>query len=122
MLEKLKWSVQAIAQPSAVQIQLFPEFVEVADELALRWEEAIQDLQVMRTHLLPAQIAAIEELDAYMVSISGQAHTQMWTMDALKGSLEWQIMRELANQILHQMFWTETRPSFASDIYVTDSR
>ena len=44
MLASLKRSAQAIAQPSAVQLALFPEFVEVADELALALEEAIQNL------------------------------------------------------------------------------
>ncbi|MTW14585.1 hypothetical protein GM658_28655 [Pseudoduganella eburnea] len=119
MLERLRWSAQSIAQPSAVQIALFPEFVEVADELALGWEEAIHDLKGICTHLQPAQIAAIEELDAFMASISGQSHAQLWTMDALKTSPEWQTLRELANQVLEQMLWPKTPPSVRSDIYVT---
>lgn len=118
MLERLRWSAQAIAQPSTVQIELFPEFVEVADELALVWEEAIQDLDGIRTHSQHAQIAAIEELDAFMISISGKSHEQLWTMDALKSSQEWQTMRELANRVLEQMFWPKSPPSACRDIYV----
>lgn len=40
----MKWFTQAIAQQPAIQIKLFPNFVEVADELALGWEEALREL------------------------------------------------------------------------------
>jgi len=42
MLDKLRWPVLALAQPAAVQVRLFPDFAEPADELASEWDLALR--------------------------------------------------------------------------------
>jgi hypothetical protein len=54
MLEKMKWYAQAIAQQPDIRISLFPAFVEVADELALGWEQALAELPNVQMRLLPS--------------------------------------------------------------------
>ena len=43
MVEKMYYIVQALAQPAQIQEDLYPYFVEVADELAIDWEEVTND-------------------------------------------------------------------------------
>lgn len=54
MLQRLKWFAQAIAQPSAIQIALFPEFVEVANELmeALKTLPERETMRGLANHVL----------------------------------------------------------------------
>lgn len=83
---KNEWYVQAIAQqPEEIQISLFPAFVEVADELALGWEEALAELPRVQTRLLPSQLQAIQKLDAYMGSLSGEQNARVWTLEQWDG-------------------------------------
>lgn len=107
----MKWFTQAIAQQPAIQIKLFPNFVEVADELALGWEEALRELPSVQTQLLPGQVQAINNLDNYMCSISGEANALIWTLEGLTTSKEWQFLRLLADQLLEQMKWPKTKPT-----------
>jgi hypothetical protein len=36
--EQFEWSLLAFAQPEKIQLGLFPDFANAADELALCWE------------------------------------------------------------------------------------
>ena len=118
MLERMQWFTQAIAQQPSTQIELFPEFVEVADELALGWEEAHRELQSIQAQLTPAQFKAIEDLDDYLAYISGKANLSQWTVEALTTSSEWQLLRNLAGKILEQMNWPKTPPPHSNELYV----
>jgi len=121
MLNKMKWSTQAIALPPAIQVTLFPTFVEVADELALGWEEAFAELPHVEARLLPRQLQAIRRLDDYMLSISGQENGHLWTMEALTSSKEWDLLRALANALLEQMGWPKTKPPDTDALYILDT-
>jgi hypothetical protein len=122
MLEKMKLAVQSIALPSHAQISLFPDFVEVADELALSWEESLNELPQVRDQLTSPQVMAVNELDAYILSISGAANEDLWTIEALTVSVEWQTMRALAGQILKQMNWSATILEKSPDIFLRAAR
>jgi hypothetical protein len=119
-MERLKFAVQAIALPFEIQKQLFPEFVCVADELASEWEMAMDNLRSWSGNTLSEnQKAAIENLDKYMESISGSAHIQYWCDEALRYSMEWKTMRELAYKILFEMEWKQEIPPITTDrIYI----
>lgn len=51
LFRRLKWIVQALASAAPEQIKLFPGFVNVADELALIWENVLNDLDNLAREL-----------------------------------------------------------------------
>lgn len=120
---KIKWISQAIAQPCEVQKSLFPDFVNVADELAIEWETALEELNDHNiiTLLTDEQKAVIKKLDEYMLSISGEANIQYWNNDALCKCVEWQNMREIAMNILTIMDWEKTAPPKSNAIYIKNN-
>lgn len=118
MLERMMWFAQAISQPDNIQVRLFPEFVEVADELALGWEQAFEELPIARTTLTEKQLEAIMKLDSYMASVSGPANAHVWEIAALFGAPEWSALRRLAIDLLEEMHWKLEQPSQNIDFYV----
>ncbi|WP_334321623.1 hypothetical protein, partial [Gilliamella apicola] len=93
-MNKIKWIAQVIAQPYEIQKSLFPDFANVADELAVEWEGALDELNI--TSITDEQRSVIKKLDDYMLSISGPVNIQYWNNTALCKSVEWQRMREMA--------------------------
>lgn len=43
-MNKFEWVTQVIAQPYEVQKSLFPDFANIADELAVEWEMVLEEL------------------------------------------------------------------------------
>lgn len=119
-MEKFEWYVRAMAQPSEVQMGLFPSFVAVADELALGWEETMCCYLNSAQTLGAAQIESIKQLDAYLDSISGQHHAETWTTEALAHALEWKIIRRMAKEILFEMKWDDIAPPESDELYTAD--
>ena len=115
-MNKIKWIAQVIAQPYEIQKSLFPEFANVADELAVEWEGALDELNI--TSITDEQRSVIKKLDDYMLSISGPANIQYWNNTALCKSVEWQRMREMAIDILSIMHWEKTVPAKPKAIYI----
>ncbi|GKX61437.1 hypothetical protein [Pragia fontium] len=123
-MNKIKWVTQAIAQPCEIQKGLFPDFVNVADELAVEWEMALDELSdpEVSSQLTDEQKSAIKRLDDYMLSISGADNIQYWSNEALSQSVEWKNMREMAETILVTMKWEKSIPSKNDAIYITNSQ
>jgi len=115
-MNKIKLIVQSFAQPCEVQRSLFPNFANVADELAVEWEMVLEELD--DTLLTDKQKQAIKALDDYMLSISGPANIQYWNNEALCQSKEWDTMRNLAEDILCVMGWGNDTPPKNLAIYV----
>lgn len=115
-MNKIKWIAQVIAQPYEIQKSLFPDFANVADELAVEWEGALDELNI--TSITDEQRSVIKKLDDYMLSISGPANIQYWNNTALCKSVEWQRMREMAIDILSIMHWGKTVPAKPKAIYI----
>lgn len=118
-MNEIKRIVQSFAQPGDVQKSLFPDFVNVADELAVEWEMALEGLN--DTSLTDKQKQVIKALDDYMLSISGPANIQYWNNEALCHSKEWDMMRNLAEDILCVMGWEKNIPPKNRAIYVKGS-
>lgn len=119
-MNKIKWVTQAIAQPCEIQKSLFPDFANIADELAVEWEMALNELNNSQVASLfsSEQKLAVKNLDDYMLSISGAANIQYWNNDALCRSVEWQKMRKMANDILRIMNWENVVPAKADALYI----
>lgn len=115
-MNKIKWIAQVIAQPYEIQKSLFPDFANVADELAVEWEGALDELNI--TSITDEQRSVIKKLDDYMLSISGSVNIQYWNNTALCKSVEWQRMREMAIDILSIMHWEKTVPAKPKAIYI----
>lgn len=118
-MNKIKWITQAFAQNSEVQKSLFPDFVNVADELAVEWEIALDEVNE-NTDLTEEQRLVVKVLDDYMLSISGPANIQYWNNDALCHSTEWNNMRILARNILTVMGWDFVPPPKSDAIYINN--
>jgi hypothetical protein len=106
-LQQFEWSVRALAQESAVQVGLYPSFAEVADELALEFDEHYRklDLDLMRA----PQREAVRALNDALDEMSGPAHAELWQIEAL-GRAEWKHIRELARQLIRVMGWSASAP------------
>ena len=122
IMNKLKWITQVIALPYETQKSLFPDFVNVADEIAIEWEMALDELNDsnVASFITFQQRALINKLDDYILSISGSNNIQYWNNDALCKSPEWQKMREMAMDILSIMKWEKIIPPKSDAIYITD--
>ncbi|MCP3128794.1 MULTISPECIES: hypothetical protein [unclassified Shewanella] len=117
--EQFEWALLALAQPAKVQLGLFPDFSNAADELALSWEEALEDTNL--DELPDSARSTIKELDDYMLSISGQENAGLWTNDSVSNSVQWAKMRKMANKVIKELGWIKSsphKPSWA--IYVHD--
>lgn len=118
MFRKLKWIVQALASAAPDQIKLFPGFVNVADELALIWEDVLNDLGNLARELPKSVILSVNKLDDKILSISGSGNAQLWTEAALYESSHWEDIRALAKAVAEEMNWSISSPSTADGVYV----
>lgn len=118
-MNEIKVVVQSLAQSCEIQKSLVPDFANVADELAVEWEMALEEID--DTLLTDKQKQAIKALDDYMLSISGPANIQYWNNEALCHSKEWDMMRSLAEDILCVMGWEKNIPPKSRAIYVKGS-
>lgn len=120
MSDKIKWAVQALAQPAEIQIGLFPDFVNVADELALTWEEALGEI-TENDNFSDDILMNIHSLDESILAISGDSNSEFWTDDALRESNKWEEVRSIAATIIKKMSWPTSSPGEAEGVYVGPS-
>ena len=80
-MTKFKWVTQAFSQPFEIQKNLFPQFVNAAEQLAVEWEVALDEMDDSRLANIQRQM--IKELDDYILSISGADNLKYWNDDAL---------------------------------------
>lgn len=109
---RFMWAVQALALPADAQEQLFPDFAEAADELALEHEETQEPFLdgSCGTALSSAQREVITALDAQLEKMSGPDNARFWTSEALRSAVEWERVRVLAGQVLSKMNWRADAP------------
>ncbi|HAU5566447.1 TPA: hypothetical protein JD264_21930 [Serratia fonticola] len=115
-MNRIEIIVQSFAQPCEVQKSLFPDFANVADELAIEWEAVLEEIDDIL--LTDKQKQAFNVLDEYMLSISGPSNIRYWNNEALCNSKEWAVMRSMAKDILYVMEWKENIPTKNQAIYV----
>jgi hypothetical protein len=119
-LLRLEWSVRALAQPAEIQKRVYPEFVCVADELALEFEEHYRRL--LKTHgpsvLAAHQLEQFERIDRQLQAMSGPERLRFWNNEALEELSEWSVVRTLAKNALRTMGWSQEPPPLDRAIYV----
>ena len=118
-LNQLKWSLQALALPADQQVQLFPSFVWVGDELALDFYER-RESALKEHHFTLSQLSALTELEAVLSKMGAETNMDLWEEGAaLSRYPQWQEVRERAHQALEQFGWSlEVPPKNRGVIYV----
>jgi hypothetical protein len=117
---KLRRSVQALAQPAAVMIRLFPGFVCVGDELALEFEEGLREARAAGLAESPTAREALQALDAYLAVLSGPPNEEFWLEpESLRTDERWETIRSLARATLLAFGWPDATPELNGAIYVS---
>jgi hypothetical protein len=111
------WAVQALAQPADVQPELFPDFVVVADELALEFDAArlVAESQVGRAWSA-RQHQAVAYLDARLSEMG--ARPELWSNEGCLDHPRWSEVRQLAREVLAVFGWSPARPPLGRVVYV----
>jgi hypothetical protein len=108
---QLKWALQALAIPAPDQRRLFPDFVVVADELALdfdHWQLVVLDNY--DGELSTEQTSSLAEIDRTLGQMSGSGADELWTELALSSSQHWADLRRLAGAALKVFGWPVESP------------
>ena len=118
--EHAKHALQLLACPAETQIRLLPLFVCVTDELALdfdHWKRTL--VGNFASEMTAEQIASLTRIDEHFAFLSrgGEGfQVEFWTPNALRESVEWQRIREMAVQALQLFGWpVESPPSYAHE-------
>ncbi len=117
--ERLRESVQALAQPPEAQRALFPDFVVLGDELALDFDEALRAHRRDADPPSPHQAAALGELDDHLSALSGPAHLDFWEDPS---DPRWEHVRALAARVLDAFGWPHAPPPRNGAVYVSAAR
>jgi hypothetical protein len=121
-LLQLKYSLQALAQPVDIQLELFPNFVSIADEMALdlnHWSSVV----IQNGLITSKQKALLEQLDALLEQMSSVAmKDNLWSTNALQEREEWATVRNLVTKILQEFSWTPEKPPVARSQYIRSSK
>ncbi len=117
LLEQLKWSLQALALPADSQLQQFPDFVVITDELMLEfdnWRQAAAGAQTFSAE----QQTALERLDRLFDQMSDADAADFATEAALREHPRWQEARDLARRALETFGWSYEIPPKERLVYV----
>ncbi|MFZ2358492.1 MAG: hypothetical protein WA040_04040 [Anaerolineae bacterium] len=109
--QQFQWAVQALAQPADVQIDLFPPFVVVADELALEFDSCREAFDSNFGWLWsPLQRTAVVALDQYLADMSGPDKPELWLDEGCLEHARWTEVRQLARKVLSAFGWSPDFP------------
>ncbi|MEI1280616.1 hypothetical protein V6Z05_19955 [Leptospira venezuelensis] len=112
----LKYALQALAQSAEIQNKLFPDFVCIADELALDFDNAYQAVKNdLGNTLNEEQTKLLDEIDSILDQNSGDINAQHWTIEALASDIMWIRLRIRALATLDSFNWPNIPPP--SDFY-----
>jgi hypothetical protein len=111
LMRELKYSLQALALPAAVQLELYPDGAAKADELALDFDHF--QLCVRDNYggdLSERQRRLLDRLDQELEEMSGAQNASLWTEEALRKAPEWEHIRVLAKEALESFGWEVNPP------------
>jgi hypothetical protein len=107
---RFRWSLQALAAPAEVQLQLFPGFDWKVDELAIEFDQWYQVIK-RRYALFPAKARKfLEDLNKKLDEISGPDNSRFWMEETLRTDSVWEAIRDLARLALNAMGWPIENP------------
>jgi hypothetical protein len=118
LLDNLKWSLQALALPADIQVTLFPSFVCIPDELALDFDH--WNLCVVSNNLLSTYLS--EELLTLNTIFDEMKDPDLWSLQALAQSEEWESVRRQAAHLLTLLGWEMGIPPVERAIYIQSKK
>ncbi|MEP6850558.1 MAG: hypothetical protein ABI999_16995 [Acidobacteriota bacterium] len=121
--ETLVRSIQLVALPFDEQVKILPEFVVVADEIALTFDDAYRYFAGSSDDdslISPATRKLLDELDKAFEQMS--KNRSLWSLDALRISDEWDGTRNLARKILIELRELAVVPDASSWHFIRDSQ
>ena len=102
---RFKWSLQALAAPPEVQLQLFPDYSWKVDEIAIEFDQWYQVMKRRRSFFSKRQRTLLENLNRKLDEISGPENLKYWLEDALRTDAVWDAIRSLARIVLAALGW-----------------
>ena len=117
-VRSLRRELQLLASPGATQLEFLPAFVARADELALRFDDAMSFART-RLHTSTVQREALDRLDSALKRLSADADRSVWSDAAVSADPRWQVVRDLAREALVAFDWPfESPPPDDTGAYV----
>jgi hypothetical protein len=104
-LERLVEALRLLAADFDRQVELFPAFVHIPDELALTLHDCFLLIRDgLGESLLGSQaFAEIQTIDERLGRMSGGETPHFWSLRALQESPEWQEIRNQATRVLQNL-------------------
>jgi hypothetical protein len=111
VLANLRYSLQLLAAAAPDQLAHFlpSDFAFKADAMAFdfaHWAETVPTYWM----LTEEQAARLNQLDAYLESVSGQQNAAFWTDEAMGSDPRWVQVRALAQATLASFQWPKEVP------------
>ena len=115
LFERLKRSLQLLACTPEIQLQRFPGFVHVPDELALDFDNFRRPcVGNFRAEMTAEQLSCLESVDQRFSRMKKHSFTN----DAVASSREWKDVRHLASDALKAFGWPLDEPPESDDSFV----
>ncbi len=119
---RLIQSLRLIAAPFDIQRPSLPDFVVLADEIALIFDEAYEHF-CSTGGVLPADAASTAQgIDRIFEGLSGPTHAGFWEPESLRTAAQWEVIRSQARTALAQLGTPEDRPHIDWVSYVESAR
>jgi hypothetical protein len=119
-LERFKWSLQALAAPANIQLELYPDSDWKVDDMAIEFEEWYEAIKKRQAFFTARQAAILRKLNRTLDEISGPENAYYWMEETLGVDPVWERIRSLAKDALRALGWPiEVPPKVRSDIMVS---
>lgn len=106
-LVRLMRAVAMLAMPPAVQADYLTRIgtPELADELALDLDDGVRSVDSLRTkgYLTDSEYCLLHQLNRKLDAMSRHQHEPLWRTAALADQPEWQEIRAMAQEFLHEV-------------------
>jgi hypothetical protein len=102
---RFRRSLQALAAPADIQLQLIPDYLWGVDEIAIEFDQWYQVMKRRRTIFSKKQRSILEDLNKKLDEISGPENLRYWMEDTVRNDIAWEDIRLLAKNALDAMGW-----------------
>lgn len=104
-------ALKLVASSSNVQISVFPNFVNIPDEIALIYNDAYLMLPQLQNQNLISEEALeiLRKIDELFEEMSKDF--SLWTLDKLENNKNWKLSRELAHSALKALHESYDNPN-----------
>jgi hypothetical protein len=104
--------LQLVASDPEEQISLFPDFVDIPDEIALEYNHRLTWLNQNYSEKLinEEEINKLKQIDDLFTRMSLDKSINYWDLKALRNASEWELARNMAKEVLNSLGIKKTQP------------